>query len=288
MSKAIQYSLFGEEYAKPSVNKTKSGGSSNPIVFRDYESYVAKFSKKEKTTDDTYTPKDVYEAVVDYVRSIYDIDGKVILRPFYPGGDYEKAEYPENGVVIDNPPFSLFTKICQFYSSADIPFFLFGPGLTITSALKYCSVVIISPQITFENGAVVRCNFATNLIGDIAITTAVRLGNAISLCDSQNKKANLPKYAYPDEVLSVSDFQTIASRNEDFSLMRNEIQVIRKLDCHPKGSLFGDHIITTEAAAQKAAAQKAATQKAAAQNVIKIELSDRERKIVERLGKNDN
>lgn len=32
------------------------GGSQNPIVFHDYESYIAKFQNKEKTTDDTYTP----------------------------------------------------------------------------------------------------------------------------------------------------------------------------------------------------------------------------------------
>ena len=32
------------------------GGSQNPIVFHDYESFVAKFQNKEKTTDDTYTP----------------------------------------------------------------------------------------------------------------------------------------------------------------------------------------------------------------------------------------
>lgn len=109
----------------------RTGGSNNPIVFNDYESFVAKFTDKAKTTDDCYTPQDVYEAVVEYVKSIHDMTGKLILRPFFPGGDYENAEYPENGVVIDNPPFSIFTKICRWYSEKNIPFFLFGPGLTI-------------------------------------------------------------------------------------------------------------------------------------------------------------
>ena len=126
------------------------GGSQNPIVFHDYESFVAKFQNKEKTTDDTYTPPDVYDAVLAYVRSIYPMEGKEILRPFYPGGDYERAEYPDNGVVIDNPPFSMFTKICRFYSERKIPFFLFGPGLTIFSCLKYCSVVVVASQIEYS------------------------------------------------------------------------------------------------------------------------------------------
>ncbi len=72
--------------------KRLKGGSQNPIVFHDYESYVAKFREGPKTTDDTYTPKDVYEAVLQYVGEVYDMTGKQVLRPFYPGGDYENAE----------------------------------------------------------------------------------------------------------------------------------------------------------------------------------------------------
>ena len=99
-----QITLFGVEEMKPKV-KRPQGGSQNPIVFTDYDSFVAKFADSPKTTDDCFTPQDVYEAVVKYVGTVVDITGKVILRPFYPGGDYENAEYPENGVVIDNPPF---------------------------------------------------------------------------------------------------------------------------------------------------------------------------------------
>lgn len=242
---------------------------------------MAKFQQKEKTTDDTYTPRDIYEAVVRYVGEIYPLDGKEILRPFYPGGDYENAEYPEDGVVIDNPPFSIFTKICRFYSENDIPFFLFGPGLTIFSCLKYCSAVIVNSSVRFENGAIVKCNFATNLIGDTLVTTAARLGKTIEACKSQNVKANLPKYVYPDEVLSVSDFQTMAKGDEDFFIKHNEASVIRNLDLHPKkGGLFGDHLLVSKAAAAKAAAAKAAA-KAAAVNAIPIVLSSREQRIVD-------
>ena len=43
--------MFGMEPVK-----RRKGGSQNPIVFHDYESFVAKFQDKEKTTDDCYTP----------------------------------------------------------------------------------------------------------------------------------------------------------------------------------------------------------------------------------------
>ena len=151
----VQLNLFGEEELRPKA-KRPARGSQSSIVFHDYESFLAKFADNPKTTDDCFTPKDVYEAVVQYVGTVIDLSDKVILRPFFPGGDYENAEYPENGVVIDNPPFSLFTKICAFYSARQIPFFIFGNGLTIGRCYKFCTAVVVDSLIVFENGAKVQ------------------------------------------------------------------------------------------------------------------------------------
>ena len=237
------------------------------------------FRKKRKRPTIPIPPPDIYEAVLSYVRSIYPMEGKEVLRPFYPGGDYEHAEYPEDGVVIDNPPFSMFTKICKFYSENEIPFFIFGPGLTIFSCLKYCSAVIIAPNIKFSNGAIARCNFATNLLGDVLVTISPGLSEAIAACPSQNQKVNLPKYRYPEELLSVSDLQTMAKGNIPFSIHRDEAVIIRNLDNHPKkGGLFGDHLLISESAAVEAAAVEAAEKKA-----IPIPLSDREKRIINNL-----
>lgn len=273
--------LFPDEDIRPEPRRTtRRGGSSNPIVFHDYESYVAKFRDNPKTTDDTFTPKDVYEAVAEYVGEVYDLAGKEILRPFYPGGDYEHAEYPEDGVVIDNPPFSIFTRICAFYSARRIPFFLFGPGMTIASCCKYCTAVIINRHIEFSNGAKVRCNFASNLFGGALVMSAPRLDKLIGACPSQNTKINLPKYAYPEEVLSVSDLQIIASRGGEFKVMRNEACIIRDLDNFPGKGLFGDHFLLS-----KAKAKAKAKAKEDVQHVIPVRLSPREERIVEKLGK---
>lgn len=263
----------------PTAVRRGAGGSSNPIVFHDYESYVAKFQNKEKTTDDTYTPPDVYDAVLHYVGTIYDMTGKEVLRPFYPGGDYRHAVYPDDGVVIDNPPFSIFTEICKFYSEAKIPFFLFGPGLTIFSALRYCSVVVISRQITFSNGAKVKCNFATNLIGDTWATTAVALDQALSKCKSQDNVKRLTKYSFPVNLVSVSDLQRISRGDEDFSIKKTDGVICQNLDLFPKGTgLFGDRVLVNTQCGR--ASQRAVERAAAA---IPIGLSKREQRIIEKL-----
>ena len=278
--KEMQLNLFGEEELR-SVRTNPSGGSNNPIVFRDYESFVAKFTDRPKTTDDCYTPRDVYEAVVHYVSSITDMSGKVILRPFYPGGDYRNAEYPENGIVIDNPPFSMFTKIVKFYTATDIPFFLFGPGLTISSACKYCTAVVINEAVTFENGASIRLNFASNVYGDTMIMTAPTLGRMIAECPSQKPKKPLPSFEYPSEVLSVSDMQGIARNGIEFKVNRDECRLIKDLDHHPKG-LFGDHFLLSTAKAKEKESAKS-MKVASGKTSIPILLSEREKKIIQTL-----
>ena len=278
-----QLELFQAPPSVPDAPKpmetARSGRSRNPIIFHDYESYVAKFRDLPKTTDDTYTPPDVYEAVLQYLRE----EGKLtnahtILRPFYPGGDYERAEYPENGIVIDNPPFSMFSKICKFYTARHIPFFLFGPGMTIATVSTYATAVIINTGLVFENGANVRVNFASSLFPDVALMTAPRLNDLIRACPSQNQKKELPIYETPDELLSVSDLQTICNGGIDFAVRRSECVRVRSLDLHPKRrGLFGDHFLIAKAKA-KAQAQ------AKAKRTIHIPFSEREQRIVARLG----
>lgn len=291
-----QLDLFGNEQIERPKPKRPTGGSSNPIVFHDYESYVAKFTENPKTTDDTFTPRDVYEAVLKYVGEVVDLTGKQILRPFYPGGDYENAIYPENGIVIDNPPFSIFTEIVKFYTATGIPFFLFGQGKTIMCCVKYCTAVIVTDLLTYENGARIYTNFASNLFGDTIIMTAPRLNDLIFSCPSQNVKANLASYNYPPELLSFSQMQTICRGGVEFAVKRSECQIVKNLDNHPK-SLFGEHILLSSAKAEEKESAKTLAQEQAkvkaeererkraelAGMVGVIPLSQRERRIVERL-----
>ena len=281
-----QLSLFSDDELRP--QRSKPRGTKSNVAYYDYESFLAKFADNPKTTDDCFTPKDVYEAVVQYVGTIVDLSDKQILRPFFPGGDYEHADYPENGIVIDNPPFSMFTEIVKFYSAREIPFFLFGQGKTIMSCTKYCTAVIVSDLLTYENGARIYTNFASNLFGDTLVTTAPKLNDLIFSCPSQNVKANLASYNYPPELLSFSLMQTICRGGVEFSVKRNECQIVKNLDNHPK-QLFGEHILLSmPKAGEKEGAlvkSKEAARLRAEQSgmSVDIELSERERRIVERL-----
>lgn len=96
----------------------------------EYNDFVDKF-KEKKTTDDCYTPDNVYEAVADFVAAEYGVKREDMVRPFFPGGDYRSEKYPEGCCVVDNPPFSILAEIQRFYQERGIPFFLFGPTLTI-------------------------------------------------------------------------------------------------------------------------------------------------------------
>lgn len=250
--------------------------------FTDYEAFVSKFRDKPKTTDDCYTPPDVYEAVLGYVNRIYPLEAKGILRPFYPGGDYQNCFYPDNDVVIDNPPFSIMSQIVKFYMRRKVPFFLFAPGMTVFDYIdKGASVVIVSPSIKFNNGAVVKCNFVTNLLGDIAVLSSPLLSRDIAACQSQKSSKRKALYKYPENVISVSDMQTIAKGYEEYAIRRNHLQVTKSLDNHR--ALFGAHLLVPTSIAMEVAAMEVAAREAAV-----IELSEREKRIIKELDKETN
>ena len=135
---------------------------------REYEAFVDKF-KEAKTTDDCYTPPEIYDEIASWVAEEYGYQREKFLRPFKPGGDYQREEYPEGCAVVDNPPFSILAQIVDWYLWKDVPFFLFGPTLTIIGLLRKhsrknrCCVVLIGNQITYENGATVQTSYITNM-----------------------------------------------------------------------------------------------------------------------------
>lgn len=157
----------------------------------DYEGFVEKF-KPKKTTDDCYTPPAVYEAVKEWVLKEYGISPNTrVIRPFYPNGDYESEDYSGDCIVIDNPPFSILSKIIRFYSNNNVRYFLFAPHLTVFTNIKeeYKNTAIITNvNIIYENGANIGTAFTTNLSPDIAIRTAPALKKAIELAHKKERK----------------------------------------------------------------------------------------------------
>ena len=255
-----------------------------------YEAFVDKF-KPKKTTDDCYTPPSVMKCVKDWVVEKYGADRGSFVRPFWPGGDYESYDYPEGCVVVDNPPFSIFAKIVQHYAARGIKFFLFAPALTMLSSARTADVacaIVADANITFENGAVVRCGFLTNLEAEYVLKTEPELAKRIKVvCDalSREQHKEFPKYVYPDHIITCALAQKYAKYGVPYAVKRSDMLFVRGLDAQKEQgkSIFGGGLLLSEkAAAEKAAAEKAAAEKAAAHV---WELSTRERALVDGLGR---
>ena len=277
-----------------------------------YEEFVEKFVPK-KTTDDCYTPESIYVVIRDWACKEYGIDPERIVRPFWPGGDYEHFDYPEGCVVLDNPPFSILPKICRrsaedlpkicrrsdedltkicrrsaedlpkictFYLDRGIPFFLFAPSLTCFSGKETfdrMNHLICDANIVYENGAVVKTSFVTSCgDGDIVAQTAPELTKQINAEEDRLRKQAvkpLPKYSYPDHVVTSALMQRYARYGIDFKVRRSECVRIGELDAQKekKKSIYGYGLLMSErAAAERAAAER-------------WKLSEREKKIVESL-----
>lgn len=253
-------------------------------VFEDYDGFVEKF-KPKKTTDDCYTPPAVYDAILGWLRENVDIEGREIVRPFYPGGDFERFEYPDGCVVVDNPPFSIISKIYRWYMAHKIDFFLFAPHLTLFSSRNIeWTYIVTDALIIYENGANVNTSFASNLFGDIRVMTAPKLRRRIVEACNQDRK-QVPKYRYPYNVTSAALLGKIAPY-VDFVVRSSECRFISRLDSQiGRNSIFGGGVLLSNAkAAEKAAAEKAAERE---RESIVWELSDRERRIIDELSKSD-
>lgn len=240
-----------------------------------YEEFVDKF-KPKKTTDDCYTPETVYDAVADWVAEEYGRDRSKFVRPFWPGGDYEREEYPEGCAVVDNPPFSILARIRRFYAAEGVPFFLFSPTLTLIGDGEFCAVAC-GVNVTYENGAVVCTSFTTNM-EDARLRTAPSLYRAVKEANERNVKAGkkeLPKYDYPDEVVTSAMAARWCKYGVEYRVGRGNSVRIGALDMQRTrgiGAYGGALLLSERAAAERAAAER-------------WRLSPRERRISASLGR---
>ncbi len=248
----------------------------------EYQAFVEKF-KPKKTTDDCYTPDNVYDTVADWVAQEYGVDRACFVRPFYPGGDYQNYPYPPECVVVDNPPFSILTEIVQFYAENGVRFFLFAPTLTLFTArnVKGITYLPLGVSVTYGNGANVNTSFITNL-DRYQVRTVPELYKLVEAVNDENLKAmhkELPKYSYPDNVITAAMVARWCKYGIDFRLSAADCVRITELDAqkeHGKSIFGGGFLLSDSAAAERAAAERAAA--------MKWRLSEREMAIVRSLG----
>ena len=273
-------------------------------TFLDYDGFLEKF-KPKKTTDDCYTPANIYEVVLAWVaRKYFNAEAqrrgervficeREVVRPFWPGKEFDSVEYPAGCMVIDNPPFSILSKIVKFYLANRIDFFLFSPYLTNFSICGGSPLVhhIIAPvSVLYENGATVDTSFVTNL-GEFLVETAIDLFDALERANAENVKktrSTLPKYEYPAAVVTSAMVGYLCKHHTPWRLRASDAAFIRKLDAQGDKTIYGAGFLLSErAAAERAAAERAAAERAAAERAAaKVwQLSPREVAMQKLLGR---
>ena len=243
-----------------------------------YEEFVEKF-KPKLTTDDCYTPTEVYDEVMRFVSEIAPIDGRPIVRPFWPGGDFEHFDYPAGCVVIDNPPFSIYARIVRWYIDNGIDFFLFAPSLT--QSVKGADVchIVTGCNVTFENGARLPISFTTNLLPGLRLWVNGDLCNRIeSVQKAMKPKKTVKSYRFPDNIATVARLQKLAKQGIELMIPSRECEYVSKMGEQRIDIFGGGFLLSSKAAAEKAAAEKAAEFK-----LLPVTLTAEELGIIRRL-----
>lgn len=201
--------------------------------------------------------------------------GRTVVRPFWPGGDFENFDYPADCVVIDNPPFSIMTKVVKFYEDHGIDYFLFAPHLTCIGIRPATSHICVGVGVTYENGAIVSTSFVSSK-GPL-IRSAPDLYRILDEANAANIKAKKappkPVYTYPDNVMTSSAVALFSKYGIEY---REDIGVfVRAMDAQRGAgkSIFGAGYIVPEEAARKA---QEAARKAQKEKARRWELSTRE------------
>ena len=284
-TKIVQHNIFGE-MEEIRTKKTRKE------IFEDYDGFVDKF-KPKLTTDDCYTPQYVYDVIRDWVdENVIPLEGKRVVRPFYPGGDYRNFDYSGDCFVLDNPPFSILAEIREFYAERNIGYFLFAPSLTLFSRLgkneDNVTYIVATARIIYENGAEVRTSFITNRMpGELRVTVRGDLFRRVKEATDRMEgmtKNEQPRYVYPSHVISSALLNKIAERDIILDIPARECEYVRALDSQraAKKAIFGHGFLLSNRLAE----ERIQAERLAARKATVWELSERENEIIKRLSAN--
>lgn len=126
-----------------------------------------------------------------------------------------------------------------------------------------------------------KTSFITNYEADITAQTAPDLTKLVNDKVTElrrEKKKQLPKYSYPDHLVTAAMLQKMSHYGIDFKVRRRDCMRVRQLDAQKATGkeIFGYGLLLSEKAAVEKAAEKA--------TVTMYSLSEREVAIVQKLG----
>ena len=199
--------------------------------------------------------------------------------------------YPDGCVVLDNPPFSIITKIVRNYIVAGVKFFLFAPYLTnfASNAPGTCHI-ITDIKITYENGAKVNTSFVTNIDDQYKCRTAPGLRQMLAQAEYENTHKDdkrLPKYVYPDNLLTATMLGRLSVKGIDYRVPADAcvwIDALEQQRAADKKLFGGGFLISDQCAAEKVDAEnRIIVKEKEAGEIIEWILSQREARTIEML-----
>ena len=161
-----------------------------------------------------------------------------------------------------------------------------------SASASACCAICTGVAITYENGANVNTSFLTNLDEGTRARSEPTLYAAVKAANDENlreQKKELPRYLYPDYVLTSTRCAQFSRLGIDFVLPKAESEHIRRLDAQKETdkAAFGSAYLMSERMKQekeKAEREKAEREKAEREKAERWHLSPREMEIVRRLG----
>ena len=150
------------------------------------------------------------------------------------------------------------------------------------------TVLPIGADITYENGATIATSFVTNLESpDIAMRTAPMLFQAVKAANTlelKKIKKQLPKYSYPDNVLTAAKIYPYNKYGIDVVIKNSECYFIRSLASQreKKKAIFGSGFLVSENCAD--ILRQAEREKAEREKAERWKLSEEEQMIIKSLG----
>lgn len=208
-----------------------------------YKFFCEKFERK-KTTDDCYTPQKTFDCIAEHVGKYYcaNLNDFNIIRPFYPDKDFRDFEYKENDIVIDNPPFSILSKIIDFYKQKNVKFFLFCPHLTSSQYIKKdVSVIIADCDIVYENKAAINTDFVTNIIPTQIVLDGIIRAKIKKL--QMTGKRKFRKRAFPANIQSSA---LLGKFIKDWTLTKIPKENYTPIKEYRNTSIFGSGVIISD------------------------------------------
>ena len=146
--------------------------------------------------------------------------------------------------MIDNPPFSLFAKIVDFYVANDIKFFIFCPALAAWHTIaRRPGVTLVNTfvDVKYANGAIVRTSFATNLSPEYALYSAPELHRTLLRLKERQTVKIIER---PDYTLGVKELQYLAKVQHALSREQMSVKVSKAI----RDAAFGGVALLSEQA----------------------------------------